>query len=59
VSKAPKKSTPDNRLQIRYTDAWLARLEDWRSKQRPIPNISESIRRLVDTALEAEKKRKK
>jgi hypothetical protein len=57
VAKSPKKSTPDNRLQIRYTDAWLARIEDWRSKQRPIPNISESIRQLVIKGLEKERKR--
>jgi hypothetical protein len=30
---------------------WLARVEEWRSQQRPIPNRSEAIRMLVDSAL--------
>lgn len=51
----PKKKTPVNRLQIRYDDAWLARIETWRSKQRPIPNLSESIRTLVDMGLKEKK----
>jgi hypothetical protein len=50
----PKKKPTDNRLQIRYDDAWLARVEDWRAKQRPIPSLSEAIRTLTDMGIETE-----
>lgn len=29
----------------------LARVDDWRTKLRPVPSRSEAIRRLIDTGL--------
>jgi hypothetical protein len=31
-------------------------IEKWRSKQKPIPNVSEAIRRLVELGLKAKAK---
>jgi hypothetical protein len=36
---------------IGFDDAMLARIEDWRRKQTPIPSVSEAIRALLDAAL--------
>lgn len=48
----------DTRLmQLRASEAWFAELEEWRRKQPVIPSISESVRRLVTQALEAERAR--
>lgn len=33
---------------------WMERVDEWRSRQRPIPAKSEAIRRLVDIALETQ-----
>ncbi len=43
---------PSARVQLIVLHTWLARVEEWRSKQRPIPNRSEAIRMLVDSALD-------
>lgn len=37
----------------------MERVEDWRSEQRPIPNLSEALRRLVISGLDAEAAKKK
>lgn len=58
MSKASKKPAPDNRLQLRYTEDWLKRINLWRRAQPdPIPNISEAIRTLVTSALDADMKK--
>jgi metal-responsive CopG/Arc/MetJ family transcriptional regulator len=46
------------RVHLAFPSKLLARIDAWRGKQKPIPNLSEAIRTLVDTALEAERKRK-
>ena len=42
------------RVHIVAPRALLDRVEDWRASQRPVPGISESIRRLLEIALDAE-----
>jgi hypothetical protein len=42
---------------IGFTEEMIASVEKWRAKQKPpIPNLSESIRRLVDLGLSAKSK---
>ena len=40
---------------IGFTDEMLANVETWRAKQRPVPNLSEAIRRLVELGLKVRK----
>jgi hypothetical protein len=35
----------------------MAAVETWRSKQKPVPNVSEAIRRLVEIGLKARRDR--
>ena len=44
--------TSTERLQLVAPSSWMARIDEWRSRQRPIPNKSEAIRLLVDIALD-------
>jgi hypothetical protein len=54
-----KKTTDSERVQMRVSPSWLARINLWRRAQPdPMPSLSEAIRTLVNTALEAERKRK-
>jgi hypothetical protein len=50
-----KKGRPEGRkgrpLQLYATNAFIQQLDEWRAKQRPIPNRSEAIRLLVEQAL--------
>jgi hypothetical protein len=41
------------RIQIVAPATWLESIEEWRAKQRPIPNISAAIRQLVEDGLKA------
>jgi hypothetical protein len=41
---------------IGFTAEMLAAVEAWRSKQNPVPNVSEAIRRLVEIGLKAKRK---
>ena len=43
--------SPSQRMEMRMTKELLRRLDDWRRQQRDIPSRSESVRRLVETAL--------
>jgi hypothetical protein len=40
---------------IGLNGAMLDAIEKWRAKQRPIPNLSEAIRMLIDDGLSAAK----
>lgn len=44
------------RKQLVVTERWDARVEEWRSKQRPLPTWSEAVRILVEQALDAAEK---
>ena len=44
----------DKVFQMRSSEEWLRRLDDWRRKQPDIPSRAEAIRRLVEKGLEAE-----
>lgn len=39
------------RFEMRATKGWLDHLDEWRSKQKPIPSRAEAIRRLVERGL--------
>jgi hypothetical protein len=41
------------RFEMRASEAWMKRLDDWRRQQPDIPPRAEAIRRLVDQALKA------
>lgn len=43
----------DRVFQMRASDDWLAKIDDWRRTQPDIPPRAEAIRRLVAQALEA------
>jgi hypothetical protein len=53
---APPQHDLSSRVEARVPEALADRLENWRSAQRPIPNKSEAVRRLLDEALDAEDK---
>ena len=40
-----------NRFEMRATDSWLHRVDDWRRKQPDLPSRAEAIRRLVELGL--------
>ena len=52
----PKLDTEIKRFNIVAPAAWAKRIDEWRGRQPDVPNFSEALRRLVDMALEAEKK---
>ena len=37
---------------IGFTEDMLGAVESWRAKQKPVPNLSEAIRRLVEMGLQ-------
>lgn len=41
---------------IGFTEEMIAGVESWRAKQKPVPNLSEAIRRLVELGLKAKGK---
>ena len=41
---------------IGFSEEMLAAVEAWRAKQKPIPNLSEAIRRLVELGLKGKGK---
>jgi hypothetical protein len=40
---------------IGFTEEMIQAVESWRAKQKPVPNLSEAIRRLVELALSVDK----
>jgi hypothetical protein len=40
---------------IGFDDAMIKAIEDWRKKQKPAPNVSEAIRRLVELGLKGKR----
>ena len=44
----------DRTFQMRASDEWLKKLDDWRRKQPDIPARAEAIRRLVQKGIESE-----
>ena len=49
------KDSASGRINVIATEDLLAEVEEWRSKQRPIPNKSEAARMLIERGLAAEK----
>jgi len=41
---------------IGFSEEMIDSVENWRAKQRPVPNLSEAIRRLVEIGLKAKTK---
>lgn len=54
MKPTPKKTEQSVRLQLVVPPSWLAEVEEWRAKQRPVPNVSAAIRRLVTLGLGTE-----
>lgn len=52
-SKLDDKTEPQ-RLNMVAPPSWFERIDDWRAKQRPVPSVSEAIRRLADLALDSQ-----
>ena len=46
--------TETRKIHLAVPKTWDDKIDEWRAKQRPIPNKSEAIRVLVERALEAE-----
>lgn len=42
------------RMQLVISQALLDVVEDWRAQQRPVPNVSEAIRRLIERGARSE-----
>jgi hypothetical protein len=42
---------PDKRLSVLLTEQQQRKIDEWRRKQPDLPNLSDSIRRLIDLAL--------
>ena len=40
---------------IGFSDDMISAVERWRVRQKPVPNLSEAIRRLVELGLKAKK----
>lgn len=38
---------------IGFTNEMMEAIETWRAKQRPVPNVSDAIRQLIDIGLKA------
>ena len=43
----------DKFLHLRVSARFLSRLDDWRTKLRPVPTRSEAVRLLVDLGIDA------
>ena len=52
--KLDGKSEKSERIQLVAPRAWIESVEAWRATQRPLPNQSAAIRRLVELGLESE-----
>jgi hypothetical protein len=46
--------THDKVFQMRATDEFLRRIDDWRRQQSALPSRAEAIRRLIEAGLRAE-----
>ena len=42
----------DRQFQMRASEAWLKKIDDWRRQQPDLPGRAEAIRRLVEQALQ-------
>jgi hypothetical protein len=43
---------------VGFTASMLDAIDKWRAKQRPIPNVSEAIRHLIEIGLKAREEKK-
>lgn len=41
----------EHTFQMRVSQQWLERIDEWRARQKPIPSRAEAIRRLVEAGL--------
>lgn len=41
----------NHRFEMKVTDSWLHRVDEWRARQPGIPSRAEAIRRLVEQSL--------
>jgi hypothetical protein len=52
----PPKRTQDRPFQMRVSESFLRMVDDWRRGQLDVPSRAEAIRRMVELAINAEKK---
>jgi hypothetical protein len=52
----PPKRTQDRPFQMRVSESFLRTVDDWRRGQLDVPSRAEAIRRMVELAINAEKK---
>ena len=52
----PAKRTQDRPFQMRVSESFLRMVDDWRRGQLDVPSRAEAIRRMVEFAINAEKK---
>ena len=55
----PKLAAETKRLNMVVPSAWARKVDDWRRRQPQLPNFSEAVRRLVELALDGERKGKR
>jgi metal-responsive CopG/Arc/MetJ family transcriptional regulator len=48
----------DKQLQMRVSDDFLRKIDNWRRQQDDLPGRSEAIRRLVEQALDSQTKKR-
>lgn len=56
VSRQTRKGRP---AQFYASEEFFAMIEEWRANQRPVPTMSEAIRRLVELGLSSKERGKK
>jgi hypothetical protein len=58
MPKALDERAKSKAMQLIFTPSWMALVEEWRRHQVPVPNVSASIRRMVEIAAEVEAERR-
>jgi hypothetical protein len=48
----PKGAIQDRLIQMRVNDQFIRGIDDWRRQQADLPNRTEAIRRLIESALQ-------
>ena len=58
---SPKLDLEDDikRLNLVVPTAWVRKVDDWRRRQPALPSFSAAVRRLVEQAIDGEKKERR
>lgn len=52
----PRPETLPVKKLLRFDEEMLEAIDDWRRKQKPIPNVSDAIRQLIELGLKKGKR---